>query len=86
VIHTDPWWNPAVEEQATSRAHRLGQTEPVTVYRLVSRGTIEEAVLDLHATKRELARAVLEGQGRKGVVQNLTSAELLELIRFGGEG
>src|SRR5205823_2370402 len=63
VIHLDPWWNPASEDQATSRAHRMGQTDPVTVYRLVARGTIEEAVLAMHASKRELASAVLEGQG-----------------------
>jgi superfamily II DNA or RNA helicase len=80
VIHTDPWWNPAAEEQATSRAHRMGQTEPVTVYRLVSRGTIEEAVLAMHASKRELASAVLEG---KASAKAITSVELLELLRFG---
>jgi superfamily II DNA or RNA helicase len=80
VIHTDPWWNPAAEEQATSRAHRMGQTEPVTVYRLVARGTIEEAVLAMHAAKRELASAVLEG---KANAKAITSVELLELLRFG---
>ena len=80
VIHTDPWWNPAAEEQATSRAHRMGQTEPVTVYRLVARGTIEEAVLAMHASKRELASAVLEG---KASAKAVTSTELLELLRFG---
>ena len=80
VIHTDPWWNPAAEEQATSRAHRMGQTEPVTVYRLVARGTIEEAVLAMHASKRELAAAVLEG---KASAKAITSTELLELLRFG---
>jgi superfamily II DNA or RNA helicase len=82
VIHLDPWWNPAAEEQATSRAHRLGQTEPVTVYRLVARGTIEEAVLDLHADKRGLAGAVLEG---KAAAKSITPAELLALLRFGEE-
>jgi superfamily II DNA or RNA helicase len=81
VIHTDPWWNPAAEEQATSRAHRMGQTEPVTVYRLVSRGTIEEAVLQMHASKRELATAVLEG---KANAKAISSAELIDLLRFGG--
>jgi SNF2 family DNA or RNA helicase len=80
VIHTDPWWNPAAEEQATSRAHRMGQTEPVTVYRLVARGTIEEAVLAMHAAKRELADAVLEG---KASTRAISSTELLELLRFG---
>ncbi|MDB4937791.1 MAG: Superfamily helicase, family [Labilithrix sp.] len=80
VIHTDPWWNPAAEEQATSRAHRMGQTEPVTVYRLVARGTIEEAVLAMHASKKDLASAVLEG---KASAKAITSTELLDLLRFG---
>ncbi|MBX3210104.1 MAG: DEAD/DEAH box helicase, partial [Labilithrix sp.] len=81
VIHLDPWWNPAVEEQATARAHRMGQTNPVTVYRLVARGTIEEAVLEMHADKRDLASAVLDG---KATPKPISSAELLELLRFGG--
>ncbi|MBX3192200.1 MAG: DEAD/DEAH box helicase [Labilithrix sp.] len=80
VIHTDPWWNPAAEEQATSRAHRIGQKDPVTVYRLVARGTIEEAVLDMHASKRELAAAVLEG---KASAKSISADQLLELLRFG---
>jgi SNF2 family DNA or RNA helicase len=81
VIHLDPWWNPAAEEQATSRAHRMGQTEPVTVYRLVAKGTIEEAVLDMQAGKRELATAVLEG---KGDARAIGAEELLDLLRFAG--
>ena len=80
VIHLDPWWNPAVEEQATSRAHRMGQTEPVTVIRLVSKGTIEEAILELHGKKRDLASAVLEG---KATATSLTPEDLLALVRFG---
>jgi superfamily II DNA or RNA helicase len=63
VIHLDPWWNPAVEDQATDRAHRIGQTRPVTVYRLVTRGTLEEQILTLHAQKRELVAGVLDGSG-----------------------
>jgi len=81
VIHTDPWWNPAAEEQATSRAHRMGQTDPVTVYRLVARGTIEEAVLKMHASKKELAAAVLEG---KATGKTVSSEELLDLLHFEG--
>ncbi len=50
VIHMDPWWNPAVEDQASDRAHRIGQQRPVTIYRLVARDTIEERILELHAT------------------------------------
>ena len=63
VIHFDPWWNPAVEAQATDRAHRIGQTRPVTVYRLLTRGTVEEKVLRLQSTKRDLARAIDESGG-----------------------
>lgn len=55
VIHLDPWWNPAVEDQASDRTHRIGQTRPVTVLRLVTRGTIEEKILALHKEKRELS-------------------------------
>jgi len=61
VIHLDPWWNPAVEDQASDRTHRIGQDKPVTVVRLVSQGTIEESVMQLHEEKRDLARGILEG-------------------------
>ncbi|MCP5545673.1 MAG: DEAD/DEAH box helicase [Akkermansiaceae bacterium] len=60
VIHFDPWWNPAAEAQATDRAHRIGQTRPVTVYRLLTRGTVEEKVVALQRKKRELASAIDE--------------------------
>lgn len=60
VVHFDPWWNPAAEAQATDRAHRIGQTRPVTVYRLLTRGTVEEKVIRLQAKKRELASAIDE--------------------------
>jgi hypothetical protein len=83
VIHLDPWWNPAVEDQATDRAHRIGQTRPVTVVRFVCRGTIEEAVLGLHAEKRELARSVLEGTAAVG---RLSMGELAALVRAGEGG
>ena len=77
VIHLDPWWNPAVEDQASDRAHRIGQTKPVTVYRLISMGTIEEKMLALHQSKRALVAKVLEG---KDSAHTLTSSELLELL------
>jgi superfamily II DNA or RNA helicase len=83
VIHLDPWWNPAVEDQATDRAHRIGQTRPVTVVRLIAQGTIEEAVLALHADKRELAESILEGTAASG---KLSIAELGALIRAGVTG
>ncbi len=59
VIHMDPWWNPAVEEQATARAHRIGQDQPVFVYKLVVQGSIEERMLELQARKLALANSVL---------------------------
>jgi len=61
VIHYDPWWNPAVEAQATDRAHRIGQDKPVFVYKLICAGTVEEKIQALQQRKAELARAVLEG-------------------------
>ena len=61
VIHMDPWWNPAVEDQASDRAHRYGQTKPVTIYRLICKNTIEEKILALHERKRGLADSLLEG-------------------------
>ena len=77
VIHLDPWWNPAVEDQATDRAHRIGQTRPVTVYRLIARGTVEERILQLHASKRALVADVLDGSDVAG---KLTTKDLLALI------
>jgi SNF2 family DNA or RNA helicase len=62
VIHYDPWWNPAVERQATDRAYRIGQDKPVFVYRLISRGTVEEKIQQLQAQKAALARGILEGR------------------------
>ena len=59
VIHYDPWWNPAVEEQATDRSHRIGQENPVFVYKLISSGTVEEAILNMQAKKRQLFDGVL---------------------------
>jgi len=79
VIHMDPWWNPAVEDQATDRAHRLGQQRAVTVYRLVARDTIEQQILALHEDKRELISGVLDGADRAG---RMSTDELISLIRL----
>ena len=80
VLHLDPWWNPAVEDQATDRAHRIGQTEKVTVFRLVAKDTIEEQILALHASKRELIAGVLDGTDRAA---KLSTQDLVNLIRLG---
>lgn len=76
VFLCDPWWNPAAEDQAADRAHRIGQDKPVTVVRLVSRGTVEEKVLELQARKRAIAAAALDG----GIADGITRAELLSLL------
>ncbi len=78
VIHMDPWWNPAVEDQASDRAHRIGQQRPVTVYRLVAKDTIEERILELHADKRDLADALLEGTDD---TSRLSYADMLALVQ-----
>ena len=80
VIHLDPWWNPAAEDQASDRAHRIGQDKPVTVVRLVSRDTIEETVLALHEKKRDLADQLLAGANVSG---QLSTDELYALIARG---
>jgi SNF2 family DNA or RNA helicase len=80
VIHLDPWWNPAVEDQATDRAHRIGQDRPVTVYRLVASGTIEEQILQMHADKRELVAGVLDGTDRAAKME---TEDLIRLIKAG---
>jgi SNF2 family DNA or RNA helicase len=80
VIHLDPWWNPAVEDQASDRAHRMGQLRPVTIYRLVTQQTIEDKIIALHAQKRELADSLLEGGD---VSAKLDTAALLRLLKEG---
>jgi SNF2 family DNA or RNA helicase len=62
VIHFDPWWNPAVEDQATDRAHRIGQSKVVTSYKLNTRGTVEEKILALQERKREIIKATLSSE------------------------
>ena len=79
VIHMDPWWNPATEDQASDRAHRIGQTRPVTIYRLITKGTIEEKIVSLHHQKRELAESLLAGSEDANV--RLSPEDLLDLIR-----
>jgi SNF2 family DNA or RNA helicase len=66
VIHFDPWWNPAAENQASDRAHRIGQQQPVFVYRLIAAGSIEERIAELQERKAMLAESILEGGGSAG--------------------
>ena len=82
VVHLDPWWNPALEDQATDRAYRIGQRRSVTVLRLVARGTIEEQIRQLHAEKRALLEALLEGTSRSA---HLSVEELEGLLVEGAE-
>ena len=78
VVHLDPWWNPAVEDQASDRAHRIGQTRPVTIYRLVMKDSIEEKIVDLHRSKRDLADNLLAGTDVSG---KMSADELLGLLQ-----
>ncbi|MEU0525711.1 DEAD/DEAH box helicase [Streptomyces niveus] len=78
VVHYDRWWNPAVEEQATDRAYRIGQTQPVQVHRLIAEGTVEDRIAEMLAAKRALADAVL-GSG-EGALTELTDRELADLV------
>jgi superfamily II DNA or RNA helicase len=80
VIHLDPWWNPAVEDQASDRAHRIGQDRPVTIYRMVSNGTIEEQILSLHGDKRQMVSSLLEGTAS---ASPFSADEMLALLLSG---
>lgn len=77
VIHLDPWWNPAIEDQASDRAHRMGQTKPVTVYRIIAAGTIEDKIIELHKTKKSMADALLEGSD---IATKMTKEVMLKLL------
>ncbi|MBP3216372.1 MAG: SWF/SNF helicase family protein, partial [Clostridium sp.] len=78
VIHYDPWWNLAVQNQATDRAHRIGQQRKVTVYKLIMKGTVEEKILAMQEAKKKLAEDIL-GEERLGQ-GTITKEELLELL------
>ena len=77
VFLLDPWWNPAVEAQAVDRAHRIGQTHQVFAYRLIARDTVEEKVLELQKSKRDLASAIISADN--SLIRNL-KREDLELL------
>jgi SNF2 family DNA or RNA helicase len=79
VMHVDPWWNPAVEDQATDRAHRIGQTRVVTSYKLITRGTVEEKILDLQKKKREIIDATVESE--EPLMTGLSADEIAGLLQ-----
>jgi len=78
VVHLDPWWNPAVEDQATDRAHRIGQTRVVTSYKLITRGTIEEKIMALQQRKRDILQGILTGEEQ--LTSSLTWDEIQDLL------
>ena len=78
VIHYDPWWNVAVQNQATDRAHRIGQTRQVTVIKLIAANTIEDRIVQLQEAKRDLAEAIISGESNS--LMSLSKEELMELI------
>ncbi len=78
VIHLDPWWNPAVEMQASDRAHRIGQDKPVFVYKIIARGTVEEKILELQERKRALVRSVIATE--EGFLKSLTKEDVSMLF------
>lgn len=81
VIHFDPWWNPAVEEQAADRAYRMGQENNVQVFRLITRGTIEEKIDELQKRKKDLISSIVsEGEV---FINALSKEEIMELFRMG---
>ncbi len=80
VIHFDPWWNPAVEAQATDRAHRIGQTKVVTAYRLIARGTVEEKIFALQNRKKELTASLVEREKDEPLLETLSFEEIEGLL------
>ena len=78
VIHYDPWWNQAVQDQATDRAHRIGQTKKVTVYKLIAKNTIEEKIQKLQETKRDLADQIIGGE--TGQISGMSKEDILALL------
>ncbi|MGH3979952.1 MAG: SNF2-related protein [Pseudonocardiaceae bacterium] len=83
VVHYDRWWNPAVEEQASDRAYRIGQTRPVQIHRLITEGTVEDRIATMLATKRELAEVVLgAGEAAEAALTELSDAELADLVEL----
>lgn len=81
VIHFDPWWNPAVEDQATDRAHRIGQTKTVEVIKIIARGTIEEKIINLHDKKRDIMKSIISDKDKENnFISKLSQTEIEELF------
>ena len=78
VIHYDPWWNVAVQNQATDRAHRIGQTKKVTVYKMIAKGTIEEKIMKLQETKKDLADNIINGENVG--IGSMSKDDIMELL------
>ena len=78
VIHYDPWWNLAAQNQATDRAHRIGQKKTVTVYKLIAKGTIEEKIVELQNSKSDLAEEILSGEAH--IISKMTESDFMELF------
>ncbi len=78
VIHLDPWWNPAIEDQASDRSHRMGQTRPVTIYKIIASQTIEERILEMHRNKKSLSDSLLEGGDMS---TKLTKKDILNMLQ-----
>lgn len=85
VIHLDIWWNPQVENQATDRAHRIGQTKKVIVNKIITKGTIEERILELQNKKKILSENLIEGDTSTEMISSLTENELKDLLKFNQE-
>ncbi len=83
VIHFDPWWNPAVEDQASDRAHRIGQKKTVEVIRLIAKGTIEEKIYKITTKKKEIIDKVIDKNlGEEVLLSNMAEEEIEELLKF----
>ena len=85
VIHLDIWWNPQVENQATDRAHRIGQTNKVTVIKLITKGTIEERIIELQNKKKILSDNLIEGNNDSETLSNLSENDIRNLLSLGNE-
>jgi len=83
VIHLDIWWNPQVENQATDRAHRIGQKNKVSVIKLITKGTIEERIIELQEKKKQLSDNLIEGKNNTANLTSLTEKDIKSLLSIG---